>query len=950
MERAELNPEQLRAVKHGKGPMLVVAGAGTGKTQVITRRIAYLIENSEVKPEQILALTFTDKAAGEMLDRLDSLVGWQAYRVNVMTFNAFGAQLLQRYGHHAGFSNRSEVVPEIGKVLLLKQHLSKIKLSYYGNDSDMVAFCSRVISYIKALQNADVSVEQFASYVIQLKKAGAHALDLKEAEDYLALYQLYEDIKRQYHLIDYHDQIALPLQLLQQRPNVLEKLQQQYRYVLVDEYQDTNATQDELLRLLVPVGGNIFVVGDDDQAIYGFRGARLSNILDFSQHFGVKQAMVLTKNYRSTQQILDAAYGMIKHNNPERLEAKLGLSKQLRSDTTGPKPSFRGYPDAPSEYEAVAAELAARVKSGIATEEMAILATSHRVLRAQARVLRRQGLPYRLISTINIFEQPEVLQLWHLLNWIGLVANDEAITHLLMGPFIGWSSDHVRQLVELSRQRLISLEEALGQQKDAASKELVSQLKLWREWAKQLSVGHLAYRLIFESGLGQAWAKQASNTPRMVRVFEDLQLWFRQMQQYEQVASNTALSGYLETFVQPPEIESEEATGDDNGISLLTVHAAKGLEFKVVYLINTTAEAWTDNALSRGVEVPPELTKLDSALSPEHERRRLMYVAITRAKQELVITAPVLQADGRARRSNQLVQEIFGELPKPQPQAIVADRLTKSLSALDKYAPKTMVYTGERLPFETTGGWLELSTTDLERYERCPYEFYLERVLKIRAPFGPQIAFGSLLHNLFRDYYQAILAKEPLTLNDLQERLNQTWSDRGYRTAEEAEIGLQLAKETLQSFYKREEAVKRQIRSSEEPFVLTLQDARLKLKGRIDLTCNTPGGIEIRDFKTGRKRDVEKIAADAKKSLQLRTYALALQEMTGQAPERVVLDYVVTGVEGEAELSSVILKNHQKKLEDIAEKIRNKQFAPNPDPFHNCASYRYWGSGEDDEA
>lgn len=930
--------------------MLVVAGAGTGKTQVITRRIARLVQEGRAKSEEILALTFTDKAAGEMLDRLDGLIGWEAYRVNVMTFHAFGAQVLQRYGHHAGLPTTGEIIPEIGKVLLISQHLSKIKLSYYGNDDDIIGFCTRIVAYIEALQNADISVEHFASYVASLKQSKAHQLDLNEAEDHLELYRLYEAIKHKYRLIDYNDQIVLPVKLLTERPNILERLRMQYKYVLVDEYQDTNAAQDELLRLVVPPGGNIFAVGDDDQAIYGFRGARLGNILGFSAHFGVAEPMVLTRNYRSTQQILDASYRMIRHNDPERLEVKLSIDKHLRSDTMGPEPQFQAYPDAASEYEAVAKGLAARVKAGLATESLAVLGTSHRVLRAEARALRRLGLPYRLVSTINIFEQREVLQLWHLLRWIGLVASDEAIMNLMHGPFIDWSSDRVRKLVDISRKQLISLEEALeiSAQTDAKSLELASQLKAWRGWAKELSVGHLSYRLVFESGLGQTWAKQAEDTPRMVRVFEDLQLWFRQMQQYEQVATDVRLAGYLGTFPQPPEIESQEAVGDDNGISLLTIHAAKGLEFEVVYLIGTTAEAWGESSLPRGVEMPKELANTDAALPPEHERRRLMYVAMTRAKQELIITAPVLSSDGRNRRTNPLVIEIFGAVPKLEAKPAPGDRLTQSLRSLEKYAPKTMEWTEDRLPFETSDGWLELSTTDLERYERCPYEFYLERVLKIRTPFGPQIAFGSLLHNLFRDYYQGLLGDAPVSLVDLQQRLEQTWSNRGYRSAEEAEVGLQLARETLAGFYAREESAKRKLRSSEEPFSLVIPEARLKIRGRIDLTCETPVGLEIRDFKTGRKRDTEKISADAKKSLQLRTYALALQEMTGAAPTKVVLDYVVTGVEGEAELSSTILKNHRAKLASIAEKIRKKEFAPNPDPFHNCSSYRYWGSGDDD--
>lgn len=951
MELENLNPAQRAAVWHTTGPLLVVAGAGTGKTQVITRRIAHLIQTKSVKPEQILALTFTDKAAGEMLDRLDGLVGWEAYRVNVLTFNAFGSQILQRFGHHAGLPTTGEVIPEIGKALLIKQHLNEIKLHYYGRESNLIEFSTRVISYIEELQNAGVSLEAYRNYVDSLDTKLNHQLDIEEARDYLAIYQLYEDLKRKHGLVDYNDQITLSLQLLKERPNVTERLRAEYQYVLVDEYQDTNSAQDELLRLLVPKGGNIFAVGDDDQAIYGFRGARLGNILGFAEHFGVKKPLVLTENYRSTQEILDAARRLIVHNDPERLEARLGIDKRLIGQRHGSEPVFRSYPDAASEYEVVTASLGAKIKSGQAPESLAVLATSHRVLRTLARILNRSGLPYRLVSSVNIFEQREVLQLWHLLRWIGLLASDEDIIHLLHGPFVAWQTSQVRRAVELSQKRLIGLEAAIEElaSTDRSAKELVSRLSQWRSWAQELATSNLAYRLVFESGLGQDWVKQAGEVPRMVRVFEDLQLWFRQMQQYEQLASDPSSAAYLGDFPRPPEIEADDIIGSDNGISLLTVHAAKGLEFNTVYLVNTTAEAWGERSFKAGPELPAELQSNDLELPPEHERRRLLYVAMTRAKDELVISAPVLQAGGRPRRTNPLLAEVFGDTTPEVVSSTQPDRLSKSLEQLERFAPPSMLWTEDRLPFEAADGWLELSSSEINQYDNCPYEFYLERVLRLRSPFGPQVGFGSLLHNLFHDYYQGRLSGDALDLEALGQRLGQSWSDRGYRSAEEAAASRELAEQTLANFYEREEAEGRKVRSTEEPFRLKLEEAKLRLAGRIDASFWDDEGIEVRDFKTGRHRDAEKIAAEAKKSLQLRTYALAIEQIEGQPPAQVTLDYVVTGVEGSAALTPTIMKNHRAKLATIAGKIRARQFAPNPDPFHNCASYRYWGTGDDDE-
>jgi DNA helicase II / ATP-dependent DNA helicase PcrA len=951
MELDDLNSEQLTAVKHTDGPMLVVAGAGTGKTQVITRRIAYLIEQRLAKPEEILALTFTDKAAGEMLDRLDGLIGWQAYRVSVSTFNAFGGQLLQKYGHHAGFSTRTEVIPAAMKAVLLRRHLSEVSLSYYGAQDDLIDFLQTAVSYIEGLQNSGVGLEEFSSFVSALASTkDTHMLDAAEAEDRLKLYQLYESLKRRYGLIDYNDQITLPLTLLQQRPNIAERLRKQYRYVMVDEYQDTNAVQDALLKAFVPPRGNIFAVGDDDQAVYGFRGARLSNILEFAEYYKVGRPMVLTRNYRSTQPILDSAYKLIRNNDPDRLEAKLGLNKRLVGREGGSAPRFVAYSRQTDEQEGLAQELKHRTQSGQPATGMAVLATSHAPLQAMARVLRRVGVPFSMSAAINVFEHAELLQLWHLLKWVNFQANDEAVIQLLLGPFIGWSPVQVRRVNDEARKSLLSIEEVIEQNRvsDAACRSLSDRLTDWRGWARTMPPSQMVYKMIFESELKDKWVKQAEVAPRRIqRLFEDLQLWLAHMQQFEALLLPT-LASYFENFSKPPEIEAHSVVGDENGVALLTVHAAKGLEFESVFMINNTSEAWTD-ASHRKEEVPSELKRESLELSPEHEKRRLMYVAMTRAKQELVLSSAVVRADGRARRLSPYLAEIFDPKELLPQKLDVTSGLEVVMQKIQRSAPLLNQEGSYTLPFETATGWLELSVTDIDKYDRCPYEFFLERVLQIRSPVGPQVQFGSLLHGMFHEYYRARLDDDPLRIEDLQQRLSDRWTKQGYRGEEEAQVDFDRAKSTLDSFYEREERLMRNVKATEQAFRLEIPDAKLRISGQIDLCIETDGGIEIRDFKTGRQRDPEKIAQNAKDSLQLRTYALVAAEMYGHAPARVVLDYVVTGVEGAAILSPIVMRNHRRKLIEIAEKIREKHFNPKSGLSHQCLSQRYWGSGEDDE-
>ena len=948
-----LNPEQLAAVRHDTGPQLVIAGAGTGKTQVITRRIAHLIAAGKAKPPQILALTFTEKAAREMEERLYELIGWESFQVPVMTFHAFGAELLGRFASHIGRSVRGGLLNETQKTLLLLQHFKDISLEYYGPQVDEYEFLEGIVAYIGQLQNAGISAAAYAKYTQRLKKNSGelHPSEVAEQVDLAAMYILYEKLKINSGSYDYSDQLYLPLEILKQRPNLAERLSAEYAYVLVDEYQDTNAVQDALLRTFIGKNGNIFAVGDDDQAIYGFRGAEINNILAFAEHYSLKEPAVLVRNYRSGQAVLDASYRLIQHNNPHRLEEKLGINKRLIALHDDSSVSFVPYATGNDEQEGVLAAIEQRIAAGEDAEGIAVLAATHAPLKALAKAMGRRGVPFAISTTVSIFEQPELLALWYLLKWLMLQANEEAIGHVIMGPFIGWNVEDYRKMLEVSRERLISLEEALRESDTEHGVLLVRRLDEWRGWAQEVPVSQLAFRLVFETGLAERWQKQAEVSHRMIQVFEDLHRLLEQMQDFETIAISPSLRGYFEAFPKPPGLEVSEPLGDSNGVQLLTVHAAKGLEFETVYLISCTQRSWSAGR-SMGRQIPDELS-LSKDLPQDHEFRRLMYVAITRAKRNLIVSAPTVTTAGSRQLMSPFISELLGSdigAVKIAQPAVARTGTKQLMTKLQRFYPMSTLNSHHLLPFESNDGWLDLSVTALSSYEFCPFEFYLQHVLQISQPMGPQLGFGSVLHRVFESYYKTIIAGRRPELTELKLVLEEGWSDKGYADRAAAEEDLNLAQTTLEAFFAREEVAGRDIIGSEVPVRFDVPEAKLRLRGKIDALFERDVSYEIRDFKTGRtKTNAEKLSKLTKDNFQLRSYAVACQQLRGEAPSAVVLDYVVTMVEGEAELSPTILKNHRVKLQTMADRIRQHDFAPNPSAMHECAAIRFYGTGERDE-
>jgi DNA helicase-2/ATP-dependent DNA helicase PcrA len=337
-----LNKEQLAAVTYGQGPLLIIAGAGTGKTTVISRRIAWLLANGLAKTNEILALTFTDKAALEMLSRVDLLVPYGYTDIWISTFHAFGDRLLRENALVVGLDPDFKVLTRPDAAVFFREHLFEFDLNYYRPLSDPRRFVEALISVFCRARDEDISAEEYLNYAQELNlKAKEDLKDEALAEEALrqmevaSAYARYQELLAKYGRVDFGNQFYLALKLLREHPLVLSRYQEQFKYILVDEFQDTNFAQFQMVKLLAGQRKNITVVADDDQCIYRWRGAAYSNVLNFMDTFKDSEKISLIRNYRSSQAILDSAYKLIQNNNPERFEVKAGIDKKVVALTGG---------------------------------------------------------------------------------------------------------------------------------------------------------------------------------------------------------------------------------------------------------------------------------------------------------------------------------------------------------------------------------------------------------------------------------------------------------------------------------------------------------------------------------------------------------------------------------------------------------------------------------------
>lgn len=646
-----LNREQLEAVVTTEGPLLVLAGAGSGKTRVITYRLAQIVGKG-VPPQAILCLTFTNKAASEMKERARALVGKSVRGATISTFHALGARILRAHPELVGLKQGFTITDGAEQIGTIRRILRTLRIDDRRFDP------KRIIAQISQAKNAGIDASTFRRLEGVLPQVPVSA---QEDDEYqlaaIEVYDRYESALKSQNVVDFDDLLLLTLRLLQTNEDVRTRLQQRWRYLMVDEYQDTNGAQLELLRALAGTDPNLCVVGDDDQSIYGWRGADVRNILGFERHFpGAKRIMLLT-NYRSTGHILSVANAIIEQN-PGRFD------KRLRSAShEGEKVKISSVEDEEVEAEEVARKILTLISSGVSPGDIAVLFRSNVQARPVELALRASHIPYRIVGGLDLFDRKEVKDAIAYLRVLHNPDEEQALRRIMNWPPRGLGDTTVRKVDNWARDQQLNLLDAfarvdevegVGTRSMGAALGLVSLFKEHRQLLDRQKPSTVVKKLLTAAGVESALLASSDDAAAAERRIENVRALVRQLERYEQRARDKVRKDALEEVLHSedglpedldlaPELEGaslegfladlaltgmEDAKRKDerqDQVVLSTVHASKGLEWPHVYLIG-----WEEELLPhrRTLEENSELA----------EERRLAYVAVTRAKLHLTIT------------------------------------------------------------------------------------------------------------------------------------------------------------------------------------------------------------------------------------------------------------------------------------------------------------------------
>jgi DNA helicase II / ATP-dependent DNA helicase PcrA len=915
-----LNKEQLEAVTHKDGPLLIVAGAGTGKTTVITRRIAYLIEQQLAKPEEILALTFTDKAAGEMEERVDQLLPLGTYDLWISTFHSFCERILKQHALDIGIPNDFKLLDEVQQWILAFRNFDKFNLDYYRPVGSPNKFIDALIHHFSKCKDEMITPEEYLDYAQKLKlnldnpdalipTAPDETTEIKRIEEIAGAYHVYQKLLLDNEYLDFGDLINYTMKLFQDRPNILKYYQSQFKFIMVDEFQDTNYAQYQLVKMLAGHSkegnpNNLVVVGDDDQSIYKFRGASVSNILKLKEDFPQVKEITLIENYRSSQIILDLAYDFIQANNPNRLESKLGINKKLRSNikTEGHIEVLEGN-DLSEELDMVVKKIIEQKNADLQStwNDFAILVRANSAAEEMLPRLEAVGITFNFVANRGLYRKRLIFDLISYMKLLDNYHESSALYRVLQWPEFVLAVQDMAAITHFGNKKAWSLYETLtnirtipGLREETYQKaeRLMHFLHTHSEQATNHTAIEVFINIVNDLGVNDMLEGE---TLQNAQDRELLDQFYKRIELFEEQNEDKTLRNFITILNMEMMAGSEGPIKFDpelgpESLKILTIHSAKGLEFKYVFIINMVDQRFPTRAHRDPIEIPESLIK---DILPEgdfhlQEERRLFYVALTRAKTHLYLSWAQDYGGAKTKKPSVFLVET---------KLVPSDRVSRATGkvVLTRTATsRDVVY--KQLP-------TEFSFTDITVFKQCPLDYKYRFYLRLPMPGSASLSFGKTIHKvlqLFSQIYRARLNApqqalfggsqvEQPSLPDfslLEQLYEENWIDEWYPNKRDKETFRTLGKQMLKSFYEEITQTKPNIKYIESSFRIPL--GGFQFKGQVDRADKLDNGLAIIDYKTG-----EVPAKKNKDGIdQLRIYQWAAEEIWREPVEKLEYWYL----------------------------------------------------------
>lgn len=995
----ELNKEQRAAVTHQDGPLLIVAGAGTGKTTVITQRIAYLILEGLAKTEEILALTFTEKAAGEMEERVDRLLPSGYVDLWISTFHSFCEKILKAHGLEIGLPNNFKLLDTTAQWILLRKNLDRFNLDYYRPLGNPTKFIHALLMHFSRAKDELISAEKYLEYAQDLELNADNRAFINKNISGLVLEQEQEDIKKiigneisrlkeianAYHLyqqlllennaLDFGDLMNYTIELLKKRPLILKKYQQQFRYVLVDEFQDTNLAQYELIKMIGKPDNNLTVCADDDQSIYKFRGASVANVLTFKKDYPKAKEVFLVQNYRSAQEILDLSYEFIKQNDPNRLEYVLNnpvegpqnfsvlkkgqrFSKQLISEVKhqGTIEHIHAHTQY-EETELVAKKIIEIIKNKreVSWGDFAILVRANNSAAPFVNTFSKHKIPHQFFASRGLYLKPIILDIMAFLRVLVDHYDSISLFRIFVMPFFGILQEDLAQLNYIARRKSISLYEAAKRQLNtSAIGSILGLIDKLTSFSQEKPTSETVLAFLEESGYLQWIQKQDEVITR-----ENLRIlnqFYKEILLFEELAFQEGSEKNVQSFLEYMELCLE--SGDQGNliydpeegpdvVKIMTIHAAKGLEFPYVFVVGLVDKRFPTIERKDPIILPDALVK---EILPEgdihlEEERRLFYVAMTRAKQGLYLTSADDYGGTRKKRLSRFLIELGYKQSQNVPQMEYVN--TKLMTFSQKSERKIFIPT-------------QFSFTQLRTFETCPWQYKFGFVYKIPRRGNANMSYGRTMHATLQQFFE--LAKErrskpqgmlfansietdldsPLAAKiidvvsekELLEIYDQKWIDDWYESKEQKRKFYKKGKRALKKFYRDLPDDQLVPKYLEKEFCLKIGD--YSLRGVIDRIDEDDKTIEIIDYKTGGTK--EKLNLEDKE--QLLIYQLAAIQVLKERPKKLTFYYLDSGTRISFLGSDKELDQIKKKILKTIDGIRQEKFDPKPSVMCKFCDYK----------